>query len=140
MVVYVALDDKNGMMFNGRRQSQDKVLREHLLEECKHTRLWMNEYSSKQFELPLSENIIIDEDFLNNATQEDCCFVENLSLTAYKDKIDKVVIFKWNRIYPADLYFDISLSEDEWRLTSTTDFMGNSHEKITKEIWINEKQ
>ena len=31
MIVMVCVDDKNGMMFNKRRQSQDRVLRQHML-------------------------------------------------------------------------------------------------------------
>ena len=31
MIIIAAVDDRNGMMFNHRRQSQDKVLREKIL-------------------------------------------------------------------------------------------------------------
>ncbi len=31
MIVCVAVDDNRGMMFNNRRQSQDKILRKYLL-------------------------------------------------------------------------------------------------------------
>lgn len=49
MIVMVCVDDKNGMMFNKRRQSQDRVLRQHMLELAGDKKLWMNAYSRKQF-------------------------------------------------------------------------------------------
>ena len=55
--------------------------------------------------------------------------MENLSLEKYKERIKEIILFKWNRIYPADMYFDIPLVENEWKLTYVDEFEGNSHEK-----------
>ncbi len=49
MKLIVCLDDKNGMMFNNRRQSRDKILIENMLELCKDKKLYTSEYSSKLF-------------------------------------------------------------------------------------------
>lgn len=49
MVLIVCVDDHNGMMFNHRRQSQDRVLRADILELTDGKKLWMNAYSEKQF-------------------------------------------------------------------------------------------
>lgn len=133
MTIFITLDDKNGMLFNNRRQSKDKFLRNDMLNTCGEKRLWMNEYTSEQFE-PLSNNIIIDESFLEKAEENDYCFVENCSFAEYIKKIGKIIIYKWNRVYPADMYFDTSIL-DGWKQLSTTEFEGNSHEKITKEEW-----
>lgn len=140
MIVCIPLDDNNGMLFNNRRQSQDKVLREHLLKECEGNILWMNEYSSKQFEVPLPENIVVDEEFLDKASEEAYCFVENMSLVKYTDRINRIIIFRWNRTYPADMYFDIPLAEGKWSIISSEDFEGFSHKVITKEVFKNEGQ
>lgn len=136
MTVFITLDDKNGMLFNNRRQSKDKFLRNDMLNTCGEKRLWMNEYTSEQFE-PLSNNIIIDEMFLEKAKENDYCFVENCSFIEYVDKVKRIIIYKWNRVYPADMYFDLSILEG-WKQLSTTEFEGNSHEKIIKEEWIYE--
>ena len=139
MVVYVALDDNNGMMFNYRRQSQDKLLRKDLLEDCADSKLWISNYSADQFssDFPsgLPNNILVDDDFLRKADVNDCCFVEEFPLSFHLNKIHKIVIYKWNRVYPADFYFDLDLSIDNWVNTSTSEFVGTSHEKITKEVW-----
>ena len=136
MIVCVALDDNNGMLFNKRRQSKDRVLRERLLMECDGARLWMNEYTAKQFDGDIPANVMVDNDFLNKAGEEEYCFVENCPLKEAEAKIKKLIVFKWNRVYPADTRFDISL--DGWKLTETEEFVGSSHELITKEVWIHE--
>lgn len=138
MIVCVAVDDNMGMMFNNRRQSQDKILRKYLLNMVNGRKIWINNYTAKQFEYPLTGNIAVDENFLDKACEEDFCFVENLSLEKYKERIKEIILFKWNRIYPADMYFDIPLVENEWKLTYVDEFEGNSHEKITMEEWKRE--
>lgn len=139
MIVCVAVDDRMGMMFYNRRLSQDRQLRTKLLQLAGEQRLWMNRYSAKQFGSPLAANIAVDEDFLNRAGADDYCFVENLSLKEYTEKMTKLVLFRWNRAYPADIYLDISLTGPDWKLTGSDEFTGYSHEKITVEEWEHER-
>ncbi|MBE5940389.1 MAG: ribonuclease Z [Lachnospiraceae bacterium] len=138
MVIYIALDDKNGMMFNRRRQSKDRVLREDMLNDIGENKLWFNEYTAKQFEEVLPANAVVDNNFLDKAEKNDGCFVENMALAEYTGKIEKFVLYKWNRVYPADMYFDIDLSAAGWKQESISEFAGSSHEKITKEVWLRE--
>ncbi|MFR4122966.1 MAG: hypothetical protein ACLT0W_12285 [Clostridium sp.] len=42
-----------------------------------------------------------------------------------------MILYKWNRVYPADQYFAMDLSG--WKLVETVEFPGSSHEKITEE-------
>ena len=48
------------------------------------------------------------------------------------DKIEKIVLFRWNRHYPADAHFQFP---GKWALTAREDFPGSSHEKITMEVY-----
>lgn len=135
MIVIVALDDRGGMMFNNRRQSQDRLLRERVLTMTRGKRLWMNHYTEKQFTDAASyPQINVSDDFLSEAGPGEFCFVENVPLADYSKWIEKLVVYRWNRAYPGDLRFDISL--DGWMLESTTDFPGSSHEKITEEVYV----
>lgn len=136
--VCVAVDDNMGMMFNRRRQSQDKLLRKHLIELVQGERLWINHYTARQFEDPLPDNIIVDDEFLKKAEDSDFCFVENLPLTEYQNKIKRIFLFRWNRSYPADIYLDISILQNEWKMISVSEFEGSSHKKITLEEWKHE--
>jgi len=133
MIVMVCVDDSLGMLFNNRRQSRDKVLINKIIEMSNISKLWINEFSRPLFDSFESQIMLINDDFLDVADKGDYCFVENRSLSPHIDKIEKLVVFKWNREYPSDFSLDIDLSQ--WSLISTTDFKGNSHEKITMEVY-----
>jgi hypothetical protein len=133
MFVIICIDDNKGMMFNHRRQSQDKNLRNYILSEINNDKLWMNAYTYGQFSETQLQNIVVDEDFLKKAGQSEYCFVEDEDINPYLEKIEKIVLFKWNRKYPADFHFNVDING--WDLVKTEELRGNSHEKITKEIY-----
>ena len=135
MNIIVCLDDNNGMMFNKRRQSQDKLLRVSIKELVKGKTLFMNEYSYKLYKDINNENIIVSENYLDECENDNFCLVENKPLNNYIEKIDYIIIYKWNRIYPSDLYFDVDIKNEQWELIETEEFQGSSHEKITKETY-----
>ncbi len=133
MKVIVCVDDNNGMMFNNRRQSRDRILIEDVLSSIKGGRLFIAPYSKILFEH--SDTHIESELLLDKATPDDYCFIENKALLPYSDKIDELIIYRWNRKYPADMYLDIDPEALSMKLESTTEFAGSSHEKITKELY-----
>lgn len=131
MNIIVCIDKNGGMMFMGKRQSQDRILREKVLGISSGSRLLMNSYSAKQFEN--SESIIIDDDFLNNACQGDFCFVEDKEISS--ENVESFYIFNWNRKYPGDLFFSVDLKAEGFKKIKKEEFPGNSHDKITLEIY-----
>ena len=136
MIVMVCVDDNNGMMFNKRRQSQDRVLRRRMLEMSGEKKLWMNDYSRRQFPEEEAGHIAVTEsDFLDIAPGE-ICFLEDQDPAQYEAQIEELILFRWNRVYPADLHCTLDLSV--WKLTETEEFAGNSHEKITQERYVRE--
>ena len=96
MTLIVCLDDRNGMSFNGRRQSRDSVLCRDV-EELSCGRLLVNAYSQKLF--PGAD---ICPDPLKAAGTEDFCFVEDIDVM---QKADRLIVYRWNRHYPADVTF-----------------------------------
>ena len=136
MKVIVCVDDRLGMTFNRRRQSRDRILCEDVISDLPEGQgLYVSEYSRILFDFA-EDRLICCEDFLDSAGEGDVCFVENRALTPYVSKIRSLVIYRWNRHYPSDTAFDIDLCEDGFKLISTSEFAGSSHEKITKETYI----
>ena len=135
MQIIAVIDDGGGMMFNHRRQSQDRVLRARILELTARSRLWMNAYSRKQFAETDAERITVDENFLEKAADGDFCFVEDAPVTPVLNRVERVILFHWNRAYPSDTRLDVDLSAPAWTLVETEEFPGSSHEKITKEVF-----
>ena len=88
---------------------------------------------------PLSKNI---DDLLDGMNQEkeeakegEYVFQELETLDTGDKRIEQFIIYRWNRVYPADVSVEIGT---EWKLTKTEEFPGFSHEKITKEIYCRE--
>lgn len=133
MIVILCLDDKKGMMFNNRRQSKDKFVIQDILKLVDGKKLFISSYSESLFQ-GLESNLIIDDDFLNNVAKEDYCFVENNNLKDFSEKIEKIIVYKWNRIYPSDLKLEIPIQD--WNLIDSFEFAGNSHDKITREVYV----
>lgn len=134
MNVIVCIDDKNGMLFGGRRLSRDTKLYERVLEITKGGNLLMNEYSYKLFEDFSADNIKSDNSFLKKAKIGDYCFVENSNISEFIEDIEKVIVYRWNRLYPSDLKIDMQILEGK-KLIGTFEFKGNSHDKINEEIY-----
>ncbi|MCI8638895.1 MAG: ribonuclease Z [Coprococcus sp.] len=134
MIIIACVDDKNGMMFYGRRQSRDRVLIEDILLECTGKKLRMAPYSYALFEKETDAGILVSEDFLAAACGEDYCFVENGDAMAdHLEKVRAVLLYRWNRVYPADVYFPLNLADGSWEQKAREEFQGSSHEKITRE-------
>lgn len=134
MNLIVCLDDRNGMLFANRRQSRDAAVCQKILQLSADHTLWMNDYSAKLF-AGMGGRISVADDFLGKSADGDYCFVENSDVLPYREKIEKVIIFRWNRHYPSDRKFPDTLLKDGFLLMETTDFPGKSHERITMEVY-----
>lgn len=131
MTLILCLDDENGMMFNHRRQSRDRVLIAELLSHVGGGRLFVSPYSAKLFPDDPG-NVTVAEDPCAEAGEDDFVFVEDTELPP-RERVSGIVLYRWNRLYPADKSFSGDMTE--FHLTETTEFVGSSHDKITKEIW-----
>ena len=138
MNVIVCIDNHLGMMFNNRRQSKDEVVVEKIKEIVGSKKLYTNKFSSKLFGdfcTTVQDSLLFSMlNSENEEKEESYCFVENIDIAPYFNKIGSLYIFKWNRDYPYDC-----LLKDGYRnifhLLSREDFKGKSHDNITLEIW-----
>ena len=136
MIAIVCVDDSMGMLFNNRRQSQDKILTEKIAKLAEGKKLWMNSFSYGLFENSKNADAVSDGNFLFKAAEGEYCFAENCPLKPVEDRIEKLIVFKWNRAYPSDVKLDISLTDGFWKLSEASDFAGSSHSKITMEVYV----
>ena len=134
MKVIVCLDDCLGMMFNSRRQSRDRAVIADVLKMTEREGLYIGQCSEKLF-CEYDGKYTVSDSMLDIAQRGEFCFVESERLSGYVDSIEEIIIYRWNRRYPADLYFDIDLESQGFSLAKREEFEGYSHEKITKEIF-----
>ena len=50
MYIIICLDDNNGLAFNHRRQSQDRIVAEDISKTVGEKKLWITDYSRKLFQ------------------------------------------------------------------------------------------
>lgn len=127
----VCLDDRGGMAFNRRRQSRDRILIENLVQHVGTARLYVTPYTAKLFRGHVLDLWETDTPLLD-AGSTDYCFSE-LEAPSHEADVSELTVYRWNRHYPSDTVFSLNLSD--FTLASTTEFVGSSHEKITKEVW-----
>ena len=131
MKLIFCIDKNNGMLVFGKRQSQDQVLREWLINHTRDSKLWMSEYSAQQF-AGLS-GYVADDNYLDKAKADDYCFIEDKGYNL--DSTNEIILCHWNRRYQADKFFCIDLNANGFKKVKSEDITGSSHEKITIEIY-----
>lgn len=134
MTAAVCVDNRGGMLFGGRRLSRDRLLIADLLELAQGDTVRAAPFSSALF-TKAGGAVLISEDFLDAAGSRDICFVENAALAPYMDRVERLVIYRWNRDYPSDTRLDVQPESYGLRLDSVREFAGSSHEKLTREIY-----
>lgn len=103
MTLILCVDDRGGLSFNGRRQSQDRRVREDLLTMAAGGALWMDDYSRRQFTEPEAAAIRVDRDPAARAAEGDgLCLLELQDPEAALERADRLVLYRWGRHYPAD--------------------------------------
>ena len=131
MTLVLCAEERGGLSFHSRRQSQDRLLREDLLKEAEGRLLWVDGYTKRQFSEP-SERIRVSETPWLQAGEGDLCYLELQDPSPAMERADKLLLYRWRRHYPADRAFSVPA---EWHLVSRTELAGYSHDVIDKEVY-----
>lgn len=76
MILMTTIDDSGGLLFNHRRQSQDRLLRQHMLDIAGPSGLWMDGYTAALF-AGQEDRIHVSETFLEEAGPGACALLED---------------------------------------------------------------
>ena len=134
MTLYFCLDDRGGMLFNHRRQSRDAAVLDDIRSRISGD-LWIDPISCKLMERAEIPWTAAPEE-ITEPVENAHFFVESRQPGDWISFADTVVCYRWNRHYPADLYFDADLTAMGFTLAETVDFPGKSHENITREVYV----
>lgn len=132
MILLLCADPKNGLCFNHRRQSRDRLCRAEMLTLCGPDRLlWVTPETARLFS-PEEQSLLRPvENPLAQAGEDDVVFAESGPLAPWQEHIRELYLFRWDKVYPADERLDLELSR--WTLLECREFPGSSHEVITLE-------
>lgn len=126
MKLIVCVDKNNGLSFNHRRQSRDRVVTQDI---TRYAPVRIAPVSASLF-ADHPDSVIVSEDFLTAAKPGECCFAEFLPLP---EAPEALTLYRWGRDYPADAFLPYDLSR--WTLVSVEELNGYSHERIFKEVY-----
>ncbi len=132
LTVFICLDKGGGMLFNERRQSRDSKVIADIINSVGEDDLYIKPFSSELFS---QADGIIESAAPFDERDAKFIFAEDMISRAQLEKADKLIIYRWNKVYPADVYFDFSPTSEGMRLSYKLEFAGSSHECITKEVY-----
>ena len=137
MNVIICIDKRGGMIFNKRRVSRDKLVCEDILKTVRGEKLYIKPYSKILFD-PLADRYELPEisdDPMSIAKDGEWCFIEDEDVSAYADRIERLLVYNWNESYPYDLRFDMSILDQLFRISGRTKFPGHSHDMVVRELY-----
>ena len=129
MKLIVCVDKNQGMMFGGRRVSQDRAVTERIGKLTEGGRLFVTPYSQKLF----PEGMLLSGEDFSSVGSEDFYFLEDGPMPT--EPVDEVYVFCWNRKYPADRLFSMDLAGEGFKKVKQEEFAGSSHDKITLQCY-----
>lgn len=133
MILIFTLDEQNGTQFAGKRQSTDRALADNILEVAGN-RLYMKATSQGFFAnatQPNSAHIVTD---FADVPTDAYIFAEEVVPASIMDAAEKIYVYRWNRRYPSFTKDRVDLAG--YQCYVENEFPGNSHEKITMEVYF----
>lgn len=137
------LDQKNGMMFNHRRQSFDQAILKKIVADVNEVEgcLWLSDYSKELF-ASYDVNIMPLEEFnLTAINDNDVVYVENIDVDLEAMIADKEVsvelnFYRWDKVYPSDKKMNFTKELlDAFFVKDSYELSGETHDVISVEVW-----
>ena len=126
MRVFVCVDQKDGLLFNNRRTSRERVVIEDIEKMSDGQDIAMSEYSAKLFEG--YDHVVVTENFKDYEN----VFSEQADLKELA--WNELIVYRWDKVYPSDVKLDVDLSSLKLKDVST--LQGYSHDTILKEVYV----
>ena len=137
MTLILTVDDGFGLAFGAKRQSRDRELVRDAVRLANGRKIFAREYSRLIFE---EAGVCGDALVFCDEPTKACgnCGLALLELCVKKSELEsasEVIIYSWNRRYPTTAKLDIDYIKANFVLKEEYDFVGNSHEKITRRTY-----
>jgi hypothetical protein len=128
MRLIMCISKNGGIAFHHRRQSRDEQVCKDMI-SLSEGRLCVSAYSADLFS-GIADVIVCDD---CRSAGDEYYFAEREMPGVDIMNLSEVVLYHWNREYPADVFFDLDLSG--FTRKEVVEFAGKSHACIRREIW-----
>ncbi len=135
MRLVACIDDGYGIAFGQRRQSRDRALTRDLVALVGEGRILAREYSRALFDeagFGNDERVVLCEDPSASAKPHDTVLLEVKITDGDILAAEELVLYFWNRKYPSTAKLSRELISSHFVEVERTEFVGNSHEKLTR--------
>lgn len=135
MNAIAVIDSCNGLAFNDRPQSRDRVLMERIARLTDDAPIQAEGHFARMLEsygfqcLPYAQCLQPGE----------WVWLDHDPSAQEIEQIDKLIVARFRNIYPADMWFTLEPQKPEWKKMSRQIFAGSSHDKIILEEFIHEQ-
>ncbi|MBR3631345.1 MAG: hypothetical protein IKN55_12855 [Oscillospiraceae bacterium] len=133
MVLITCVDQKNGLSFNGRRQTSDSAVYADI---CNYAadHFCGIEMASSTMEAMSGYLRRIGSETNPAATEpKQARFAEMDDCQGLDTLYDTLILYRWDKTYPADTFLSIGLQH--YRLIEKQEMTGSSHKTIVKEVY-----
>ncbi len=134
ITLVVTVDSRGGVIYNGRRQSRDRLLIKDLCEST-NGRIFISEYSLALFK-GYEDRVVVSRDPLEECGDGETCFIEGASFFNHLDSIGRIIMYDWGEPYPFDRRLELYSLIKGKEPIEEYEFEGYSHKKITKGIYL----
>lgn len=137
MTLIVTVDDGFGLAFGAKRQSRDRELVRDAVGLASGRKILAREYSRLIFDEAgiKSDAVAFCDEPTKAAKKDDLVLLELAVKKSELDLAEQIIIYAWNRRYPATAKLDMGYIEANFKLKDEYEFVGNSHEKITRRTY-----
>ena len=146
MTIIACVDLRMGLSFNGKRQTRDKLVVKHILNNCdpklgltvtpRSGRYIMDSMKSLDEELTIPLHIV--PELTPENTQLSDVFIETGtpdSISELLDMADHVILYVWNTTYLYTEHFTDIQNQSVWTLTHAELMEGSSHDEVTIQLY-----
>lgn len=130
MILIACIDENGGILWNHRRLCRDRLLTARILEKARGRTLWMRPYSAALF--PEGTPIRLAASCAE-APAGALYFLEDDCPKAAAKKLERLVLYRWNRRYPSDVRLTLPIGS--YTLLRREEFPGFSHPILTEEVY-----
>lgn len=118
---------KNGaILFNKRRCSKDREVISDIIAT------FGEDIRVTSFSRDLFEGYGVSTVTVNELCDDDIFFFEDIPFNEFSKKVSRLIVYRWDRVYPAGLSLEI---DNSFKLIEKTEIMGYSHDKIIREVY-----
>ncbi|MBP0972553.1 MAG: hypothetical protein J5851_01450 [Oscillospiraceae bacterium] len=133
MVLITCVDQKNGLGFNGRRQTSDSAVYADICKYAEDHFCGIDMASDTMLALENYLKLTGQEEHPLFTEPKEARFAELDDCKGLDDIYEMLILYRWDKTYPADIRLEIGMQN--YALVEQHEMVGSSHKKIVREVY-----